>query len=69
MGKYQKHGGGNYQNLTYYNVALLFHWDRQVQSLVLSILPGFFWGWKVYYHFAKEEENSLKRARDMKCPG
>ncbi|NQT69732.1 MAG: hypothetical protein HQ552_09140 [Desulfobacteraceae bacterium] len=22
---------------------------------VISILPGFFWGWKVYDHFAKEE--------------
>lgn len=34
-----KNTGGNYQHLTYYNVALLFHCDRQVQSLVLPILP------------------------------
>lgn len=22
---------------------------------VISFLPGFFWGWKVYYHLAKKE--------------
>jgi hypothetical protein len=38
MEQYQNHGG-NYQHLTYYNVALLFHLDRQIQSLVLPILP------------------------------